>query len=104
MESKGLTGRNLALALLLTAPFALALAFTYFLSACGATRLLRNREFLLLALLLVPIIYLLLVPGGASLPRFRAPAMPFICILAAWGWRMSREPAQVMAGFWPPCE
>lgn len=73
-------------AALTAAPFVLVLAATYVLAAAGLARLVRERRLLPAALLLAPVLLLLLIPGAAGHPRFRAPAMPLLCWLAAAGW------------------
>jgi len=39
----------------------------------------------MLAVLIFPIAYLLLIPGAPSNSRFRLPAMPEICLMAGIG-------------------
>jgi hypothetical protein len=82
--------KGLVSAFVLTTPFLLLQLATYLLAALGCVNEIRRREFAFLLLLLVPIMYLLIVPAGGANPRYGAPAMPFICILAAcspWPWR-----------------
>jgi len=45
----------------------------------------RERKWFALAILLFPMVYLMLIPGAPSEPRFRVPAMPYFCLLAGLG-------------------
>jgi 4-amino-4-deoxy-L-arabinose transferase-like glycosyltransferase len=66
-------------------PLIILLVFIYTASIAGTIFLISQRKWFELALLLVPIIYLLILPGPASQPRFRLPAMPYISLLAGIG-------------------
>jgi 4-amino-4-deoxy-L-arabinose transferase-like glycosyltransferase len=77
-------GRNLWL-LWLTLPVVLLLGLVYLLGLVGAISLIRQNLWLAAFALLSPPFYYLLAPGAASLPRFRVPVMPFLCLLAGQG-------------------
>ncbi len=66
-------------------PLIALLAFTYLADGVGVFSIIRKREWFVLAVLLLPVVYLMFVPGAASEPRFRVPAMPYFCLLAGWG-------------------
>lgn len=66
-------------------PLVALLGVTYLGSLVGLVVLARRRIWFPLALLLLPVAYLLLIPGAPSCPRFRMPAMPHICLLAGTG-------------------
>jgi 4-amino-4-deoxy-L-arabinose transferase-like glycosyltransferase len=67
------------------APALLLLLFTYITDLIGIGALAINRKWFALAIIVLPIAYLLLIPGAPSNQRFRVPAMPFISLLAAQG-------------------
>ena len=67
------------------APAIILLVLTYLTGLAGIGILIKDRNWFALEILLLPIIYLLLIPGAPSNQRFRAPAMPYICLLAAQG-------------------
>jgi len=51
----------------------------------GIITLARQRDRLTLGMLLLPFAYLLLIPGSPATPRFRVPAMPYICLISSIG-------------------
>ena len=66
-------------------PTTLILALTYIGDLAGTLLLVRSKSWFVLAVLILPIAYLLLLPGAPSNSRFRVPAMPAICLLAGMG-------------------
>jgi 4-amino-4-deoxy-L-arabinose transferase-like glycosyltransferase len=66
-------------------PFVILLGLTYLADLVGGIALLRQRSWFPLAALLFPIAYFLLIPGAASLPRFRVPVGPYLSLLAGMG-------------------
>ncbi|HNT67032.1 MAG TPA: glycosyltransferase family 39 protein [bacterium] len=66
-------------------PFVLVLFTTYLCMIFGFFRSLSRQKFALLFLLIVPSLLLLISSGPASVPRFRAPVMPIICLFAGIG-------------------
>ena len=88
-------GKFVALFILL--PFILILCIIYAGSVIAIGKLIQQRKFYPLAVLSLPIIYGILLPGSPSNPRFRVPVMPFFAILAAyglwvlWDWPKSRR-------------
>jgi hypothetical protein len=66
-------------------PIVLLLGLVYLLDLCGLVGLGLQRSWLAAFTLLAPTIYYLLIPGAASLPRFRVPVMPYLCLLSAFG-------------------
>ena len=71
--------------LLPLSPLILLLALTYLGSAIGSIRLFLERRWFTLSMLLLPTLGFLLAAGPAANPRFRAPVMPTICLLAGLG-------------------
>ena len=69
----------------LTIPIILLLAMVYLLDLFGLAGVIRQRLWLVGFVLLAPSAYYLLLPGAASLPRFRVPVMPYLCLMAAMG-------------------
>lgn len=69
----------------LMAPSVLLLGATYLGALAGLVVLARRRAWFPFALLILPVLYFLLIPGPASHPRFRMPAEPSICLLAGIG-------------------
>ena len=69
--------------LLVTVVLSVFYGLLYLLSAIGFLQLLRYRKCLALALLVVPCILLMYIPGLASNARFRIPIEPILCLLAA---------------------
>jgi len=73
-------------------PLILLLALTYLADVLGLVDLVRRREWLTLAVLVLPVLYLLGLVGATATPRFRVPVMPSLCLLAgpgvaaAWEW------------------
>ena len=67
------------------APAIVLLILIYLTDLVGIGLLVKERKWFALSILLIPILYLLLIPGASSNQRFRVPAMPFICLLAAHG-------------------
>ena len=80
--------------LLLTLPVILLLGLVYLLDLAGTIALARGRAGLAAFVLLAPALYFILLPGAASLPRFRVPVMPLLCLLAGlgggWTWETVR--------------
>jgi 4-amino-4-deoxy-L-arabinose transferase-like glycosyltransferase len=66
-------------------PLIALLGLTYVGMLVGTVALARRQVCFSLAVLLLPIVYFLLVPGVLSHPRFRVPVMPYICLLAGIG-------------------
>jgi 4-amino-4-deoxy-L-arabinose transferase-like glycosyltransferase len=66
-------------------PLIALLGLTFLADVVGVLVLTRQREWFSLAVLLLPTIYLMLIPGAPSLPRFRVPVMPYLCLLAGLG-------------------
>lgn len=95
-------GQTWLLGLLL--PFIIFTALVYIFALDGAVDILRHRSWFTLSILAVPVLYFLILPGAASLPRFRVPVMPYIYLLAgaglqaAWvyvrGWERNRKHSQ----------
>lgn len=71
--------------LILLIPFIILLLITYAGVVVGSIKLLKEKIFFDLAILLLPFAYSVLLPGSPSNPRFRVPVMPFLVILAAFG-------------------
>jgi hypothetical protein len=67
-------------------PFIVLLALTYWGMLAGIVTLVHRRAWWPLVLLLLTVAYFLLIPGAPSNPRFRAPVMPYICLLAGTGF------------------
>ena len=67
------------------APAIVLLFLTYLADLAGVVTLVREKKWFALSILLLPLLYLLLIPGASSNQRFRVPAMPYICLLAAQG-------------------
>ena len=67
------------------APAIVLLILIYLTDLVGIGLLVKEKKWFALSTLLIPILYLLLIPGASSNQRFRVPAMPFICLLAARG-------------------
>jgi 4-amino-4-deoxy-L-arabinose transferase-like glycosyltransferase len=67
------------------APAIILLVLTYLTDLVGIGTLIKEKKWVALTMLLVPILYLLLIPGAPSNQRFKVPAMPYICLLAAQG-------------------
>ena len=62
------------------------LAIFYVGSALGVWKLLRSKQWYLLGLVVIPIIYFsILSAGGESVSRFRIPIVPFLALLAGIG-------------------
>lgn len=63
----------------------------------GLAVLARRRDWATVALLAMPILYFLLIPGASAHPRFRVPVMPHLCLLAGvgattvWQWVLQRR-------------
>lgn len=76
--------------LLLTLPFSILLGTIYLSDLAGTIILVRSKFWFTLAVLILPVAYLLLIPGAPSNSRFRLPAMPEICLIAGigihWVW------------------
>jgi 4-amino-4-deoxy-L-arabinose transferase-like glycosyltransferase len=64
-------------------PLLILLAAIYMAAAVSVVNLARHKAWFVLAVLLLPTLFLLLLPGSASEPRFRLPIMPLLCLLAA---------------------
>jgi hypothetical protein len=70
----------------------------YVLALWGMVALWRNRGFYLLFMLLALIGYWVAVSGIVGFQRYRLPLMPFMIILAAWGWFNLRQAAPAGGG------
>ncbi len=66
-------------------PAILILSLIYITDLVGAGLLIIEKKWFTLAIVILPILYLMLIPGAPSNQRFRMPAMPFISLLAAHG-------------------
>lgn len=66
-------------------PIILLLGLIYLGSLGGVWWLISKHHWQTLIILLVPVMYLLLIPGAPSLPRFRVPVMPYLTLLAGYG-------------------
>lgn len=66
-------------------PAIIFLVLLYISDLIGTGFLIYERKWFTLAAVLLPILYLMLIPGAPSNQRFRMPAMPFISLLAAHG-------------------
>ncbi|HRN51396.1 MAG TPA: glycosyltransferase family 39 protein [Anaerolineales bacterium] len=66
-------------------PFLALLVFTYLGALMQIFLTMRGRNWWMAVILILPIVYLLLLPGPPSNPRFRVPAMPYFSILAGSG-------------------
>lgn len=71
-------------------PFIILLVVVYLSDLVGTILLVRTKVWFTLAVLILPVAYLLLIPGAPSNSRFRLPAMPEICLIAGigidWAW------------------
>lgn len=76
-------GQTWLLGLLL--PLIIFAALVYIFALDGAVEILCHRSWFTLSILVMPVLYFLILPGAASLPRFRVPVMPYICLLAGAG-------------------
>jgi 4-amino-4-deoxy-L-arabinose transferase-like glycosyltransferase len=80
----------------LVLPFIILLGTVYLSDLVGTIFLVRTKGWFILAALILPVAYLLLIPGAPSNSRFRIPAMSELCLLAGigmdWIWgRLSRN-------------
>jgi hypothetical protein len=79
----------------LFAPAIALLAITYLADLIGMGRLVKRRKWFAFCMLVLPLLYLLLIPGAPSNQRFRVPAMPYITLLASYGliftWDFSKK-------------
>lgn len=66
-------------------PFMILLAAALGGAVIGTVLLLKKRDWFALAVLLLPTIYMLGVPGYSSNSRYRVPVMPLIALLAGMG-------------------
>ncbi|GAK51903.1 hypothetical protein U14_03149 [Candidatus Moduliflexus flocculans] len=66
-------------------PFIALLGVTYLGTILGISIQILQKHWDSLRLLFLPAAYLTLLPGAAATPRFRVPAMPYICLLAGIG-------------------
>ncbi|MGD0612473.1 MAG: glycosyltransferase family 39 protein [Anaerolineales bacterium] len=66
-------------------PLIVLLGLTYLADLIGGVELTRQRAWFPLAVLIFPIAYFLLIPGAASVPRFRVPVGPYLSLLAGMG-------------------
>ncbi|MEW5939339.1 MAG: glycosyltransferase family 39 protein [Chloroflexota bacterium] len=77
--------------ILLFIPYFLFLGLIYLGGALGALALVKRKQWFEALVILLPIAYFLLMPGGSSNARFRVPVMPYLCMLAGVGliyaWR-----------------
>jgi 4-amino-4-deoxy-L-arabinose transferase-like glycosyltransferase len=96
-------GQTWLLGLLL--PLIIFLGLEYIFSLGSTVEILRHHNWLTISILVTPVLYFLILPGAASLPRFRVPVMPYVCLLAgaglqvAWtyykGWKRKKRSAQL---------
>jgi 4-amino-4-deoxy-L-arabinose transferase-like glycosyltransferase len=82
--------------MVLILPFIILLGAVYLSDLVGTIFLVRTKGWFTLAVLVLPVAYLMLIPGAPSNSRFRIPAMPELCLLAGigidWIWgRLSRN-------------
>jgi hypothetical protein len=75
--------------LLVTVMLSVFYGLLYLLSAIGVLQLLWYRKWMALALLVVPCVLIMYIPGLASNARFRIPIEPILCLLAAWALCMA---------------
>jgi 4-amino-4-deoxy-L-arabinose transferase-like glycosyltransferase len=66
-------------------PLIIFLFLVYIFFIVGTIDVLRRRQWFAFLILFMPVLYFLILPGAASLPRFRVPAMVYICLLAGGG-------------------
>lgn len=67
-------------------PWFALLGLIYIACIIGIVALLKQHQWFIFALLSLPVVFLLLIPGPLNNPpRFRVPAMPYICLLAGAG-------------------
>lgn len=66
-------------------PLVALLVLIYVLSLAGIIAMVKVKHWFSLILLASPVLYLILLPGAPSVPRFRVPAMPYLCLLAGVG-------------------
>ena len=67
-------------------PWFTLLGIIYIACVIGIVALLKQRQWFIFALLFLPVMFLLLIPGPLNNPpRFRVPAMPYVCLLAGAG-------------------
>jgi 4-amino-4-deoxy-L-arabinose transferase-like glycosyltransferase len=66
-------------------PLVIFLSLVYLFFIVGTIDLLRRHQWFALLILFMPVLYFLILPGAASLPRFRVPAMVYLCLLAGGG-------------------
>jgi 4-amino-4-deoxy-L-arabinose transferase-like glycosyltransferase len=91
LQSQGIVGvinnyfRGQALTGLIFLPFVLLLAAVYVGAVTGVVDLLKRRDWLALAVLLLPAGYLLGITGYSANSRYRVPVMPFFALLAGAG-------------------
>lgn len=64
-------------------PLLLAL---YWLFLIGAFRLLKDKQYFILATILMIIVFFTLISSPIGSPRYRLPFMPFVMMTAAYGW------------------
>lgn len=69
----------------LLSPLIVLLGLTYLADLIGGVELTGQRAWFPLAVLIFPIVYFLLIPGAASVPRFRVPVDPYLSLLAGMG-------------------
>jgi hypothetical protein len=75
--------------LLVTVILSVFYGLLYLLSAISILQLLWYRKWMALALLVVPCVLIMYIPGLASNARFRIPIEPILCLLAAWALCMA---------------
>jgi 4-amino-4-deoxy-L-arabinose transferase-like glycosyltransferase len=81
-------GQTWLLGLLL--PVIIFITLIYIFALSGMIQILRHRSWLALSILVMPVLYFLILPGAASIPRFRVPVMPYLCLLAGAGLQTAR--------------
>ena len=82
----------------LFSPLILLLVLNYFFFLVGAVVLASKKEWFVFWVLLIPIMYLLLLPGAASMARFRVPVMPYLCVIAGFGIQVAGQYAKCILG------
>jgi uncharacterized membrane protein len=71
-------------------PVIIIITLIYIFALSGMIQILRHRSWLALTILVMPVLYFLILPGAASIPRFRIPVMPYLCLLAGAGLQTAR--------------
>ena len=66
-------------------PWIVLLGWIYLTDLSGIYTLIKRKHWFGLALLSLPVLYFMLMPGASSNPRFRVPVMPYLCLLGGVG-------------------